>query len=160
VEAAKTVIKSFNNVQFMFIGDGPLKPSIEQKVKEYELEKYCHFLGQRLDIDTILPTLDVFVLSSLYEGLPISLLEAQYFGIASVATDVGGIPEVIEDGYNGLLVPPKDPQKLASAIMKVLTNDKLRDYLSANGRKIFNDKFTINRTAHAYMDLIYSILDK
>lgn len=158
VEAASKVIQSYKNVEFIYIGDGPLRPIIEKNVREYGIDSYSKFLGIRADVGTLFQTLDIFVLSSLWEGLPISLLEAQYFGVASVVTDVGGNPEVIKNGYNGLLVPPKDPAALASAILKVLRDDKFRHDLGMHGREIFMQKFSVEKMANAYLDLIYSIL--
>jgi len=154
VEAATKVVKAYNNVEFIFVGDGYLKPIIEQIAREYGIEKYCNFLGVRYDVAELLQTFDIFVLSSLWEGLPISLLEAQYLGVASVVTNVGGVPEVIQDGHNGLLVPPKDSNALASAIIKVLTNDNLRNDLSQNGQNVFAKKFTVEKMANAYLNLI------
>jgi glycosyltransferase involved in cell wall biosynthesis len=158
VQAAAKIIQSFKNVVFIFIGDGPLRPMIEQKVREYGIEKYCYFLGIRSDVGELLQTFDVFVLSSLWEGMPISLLEAQYFGVASVVTAVGGNPEVIKDGYNGLLVPPKDSDALASAILRVINNDEFRYVLGQHAREVFYQNFTIEKMADKYIDLIFSIL--
>ena len=159
VEAIAKVIKKFNNIEVMFIGEGILRPMIENKVKELYLSSYCHFLGNRLDIGDLLPTLDVFVLSSLWEGLPISLLEAQYFGVASVVTNVGGNPEVIKNEYNGLLVPRKNPERLSSAILRILTNDKLRHDFGRNAKKIFANNFVIDKMTGAYLDLISHIIN-
>lgn len=158
VRAAAKIIQSFKNVEFIFVGDGSLRQMIEQKVREYGIEKYCHFLGNRSEVGEILETLDVFVLSSLWEGLPISILEAQYFGIASVVTNVGGNSEVIKDGYNGLLVPPKNSEALSAAIIKVLHDNKLRSFLGSNAREIFKHRYSIETMANAYLEQIYNIL--
>lgn len=158
VEAAARIVKFYKNVEFIFVGDGPLRPMIEQRVKAYGLDKRCQFLGVRSDVGDLLQTFDVFVLSSLWEGMPISLLEAQYFGVASVVTNVGGIPEVIEDGYNGLIVQPKDTDGLASAILKVLRDDSMRNRLGQNGKEVFRHRFTIDKMADTYIDLIDKIL--
>ncbi len=158
VEAAAKLIKSRENVEFVFIGDGPLRSSIEQKVRDHGLSKYSRFLGVRSDVGSLLQTLDVFVLPSLREGLPISLLEAQYFGVPSVATEVGGNAEIIKNGYNGLLVPPRDPDALAKAILKVLNDSELGKELSARGREVFSRKYSGERMAKTYLDLIQTIL--
>jgi glycosyltransferase involved in cell wall biosynthesis len=158
VEAAAKIVKFYKNVEFIFVGDGNLRPKIEQKVSEYGLDTYTRFLGVRSDVGDLLQTFDVFVLSSLWEGLPISLLEAQYFGVASVVTNVGGIPEVIENEYNGLLVPPRNPDAMASAILRVLNDDKLRNNLGSHGSEIFTQKFSIEKMSNAYLYLIYDIL--
>ncbi len=157
IEAAARVIKSFVDVEFIFVGDGTLKAFIEQKAEELALSKYCKFLGYRTDVDQLLQSFDIFVLPSLWEGLPISLLEAQYFGIAAIATDVGGIPEVITNGYNGLLVSPKDPASLAAAMLKVLNDDNLRNELGLHGKQVFARKFGADIMANAYIKLISEI---
>lgn len=158
VRASAKIVQSFRNVEFIYVGDGPLRPIIEQKVKQYGVDTYSYFLGFRSDVGDLLQTFDVFVLSSLWEGLPISLLEAQYFGLASVVTEVGGVPEVIKNGYNGLLVPPKDSEAMASAILRVLRDNKLRNNLGLYGKEVFKQKFSIEKMSNAYLDLIYDIL--
>jgi glycosyltransferase involved in cell wall biosynthesis len=159
VEAATKIIQFFKNVEFIFVGDGPLRPMIEQKVREYSLDTCCHFLGVRSDIGVLFQTLDVFVLPSLREGLSISLLEAQYLGVASVVTDVGGNPEVIKNGYNGLVVSPKDPDALASAILRVLTDNELRNKFILHGKEVFTEKFSVEKMADSYLEIINNILN-
>jgi glycosyltransferase involved in cell wall biosynthesis len=158
LEALAEVVKTIKNVEIIFVGDGVLKEVIEQKARQLGLFEYCNFLGLRSDVDQLLQTFDIFVLSSLWEGLPISLLEAQYFGVASIATNVGGIPEVITDGYNGLLVPEKDPAALASAMLKILIDDNLRQELGRHGKEVFAHKFASGNMANAYLDLTSEIL--
>lgn len=157
VDAAARVVQSCKDVEFIYVGDGPLRPSIEKKVRECGLLHYSHFLGNRTDVGNLLQTFDVFVLSSLWEGLPISLLEAQSFGVASVVTKVGGNPEVIDHGYNGMLVPPKDPEKLAEAIITVINNNELKNELGMNSKMVFNQKFSIDKMANNYLNIINNI---
>jgi glycosyltransferase involved in cell wall biosynthesis len=157
VEASAQIVKKYKNVEFIYVGDGPLRSFIENKVKEFGLDTYSHFLGVRNDFIDLLQTFDIIVLSSLWEGLPISLLEAQYFGIASVVTDVGGNSEVVEDGYNGLLVPPKNPYALANAILRIISDPALMHYLAFNGKKIFHQKFSIEKMTNSYINLINTI---
>ena len=157
IEAASMVVKYYKNVEFIFVGDGPLRQIAEEKVKKLNIESYCHFLGNRSDVGKILQTFDIFILSSLWEGLPLSLLEAQYFGIASIVTNVGGIPEVVKNEYNGLLVPPKDPVKLSQTILRVLNDYNLRKELGKNGKKVVMQRFTIDKMKNCYLNLIYSI---
>jgi glycosyltransferase involved in cell wall biosynthesis len=130
---------------------------MEEKAAVLGLSPYCRFLGFRSDVQELLRSFDVFVLSSLWEGLPISLLEAQHFGVAAVVTDVGGIPEVVTDGYNGLLVPSKDPGALASAILRLLANDALRNELAEHGKRVFAERFTSEKMADAYLGLSLEI---
>jgi glycosyltransferase involved in cell wall biosynthesis len=97
-------------------------------------------------------------LSSLWEGLPISLLEAQFFGIASVVTDVGGNPEVIKNGHNGLLVPPRDADKMADAILRIIIDEDLRNELGLKARQIFAERYSLKKMATNYLNTIHGIM--
>lgn len=154
VEAISQIVRSYTDVEFLFVGDGPLRSTIEARVDQSGLRAFCRFLGVRSDMDLLFPSFDIFVLSSLWEGLPISLLEAQYFGAASVVTDVGGNAEVVQDDYNGLLVQPRDPGALAAAILRVLNDDRLREKYSNNGRMVIEQRFSIDHMTTGYLDLI------
>ncbi len=158
VAAAASIVQAYKNVEFVFVGDGPLRPQIEEKVRELGIEAYCHFYGERSDVGRILQSLDVFVLASLWEGLPISLLEAQYFGVASVVTDVGGNSEVIKNRQNGLLVPPKDPEAMALAVLQILSDDNLRHNFGINGRELIDRKYVLDKMVDSYLDLIADIM--
>lgn len=158
VTAAARVLRTYKNVEFVFVGDGALKPQIEKKVSDLGIEAHCHFLGERSDVGAILKTLDVFVLASLWEGLPISLLEAQYFGVASVVTDVGGNSEIVKNGRNGVVVPPKDPEKMALAVLRVLGDDTLRHTLGINGRELIERNYMLDKMVDSYLCLISDIM--
>jgi glycogen(starch) synthase len=157
VKAIEKVVREVRDVEFWFVGDGPLRAKIEAQVAAQGLQDYCLFFGFRADVASILKDLDLFVLSSLWEGMPISLLEAQYHGIPSVVTNVGGNPEVITDGFNGLLVPPKDPDALARSILKLLRDKEMSQELGRRAREVFFGKYTIEKMGTAYLDLIEAI---
>lgn len=160
VAAAANIVKAYKDVEFILVGDGPLRPRIEEAVRELGIEAYCHFYGGRPEVGDILRTLDVFVLASLWEGLPISLLEAQYFGIASVVTDVGGNSEIIENGLNGWLVPPRDPERMARAVLHLLCDDSLRRNFGINGRRLIDRKYIIDKTVDSYLAVISEIMEQ
>ena len=120
VEAMKKVIARSPGVAIWIVGDGALRPATERAVAEAGLDSQTRFLGLRKDIPALLTASDVVVHSSLREGLPLVVLEAFSVGAPLVATDVGGVAEVVKDGENGLLVPPADPGALARAIAAVL----------------------------------------
>lgn len=102
------------------VGDGPDRDALESRARELGLADRVHFLGERTDVERLLPAMDVFVLSSREEGIPNALLEAMAAARPAVATAVGGTPEVIEDGESGWLVPAQTPSALADALEDVL----------------------------------------
>jgi glycosyltransferase involved in cell wall biosynthesis len=106
----------------LLVGDGKERARLERRVEELGLRGLVTFLGERPDVERLLPEMDVFVLSSREEGIPNALLEAMAAGRPSVATAVGGTPEVLEDGRTGWLVPPADPVALAGALEAALSD--------------------------------------
>jgi glycosyltransferase involved in cell wall biosynthesis len=113
-------------IRLVLVGSGPLEAELTHQAADLGLAGRAAFVGSRHDVPELLPAFDVFALSSRFEGLPIALLEAMAAGLACVATSVGGIPEVITDGRDGLLVEPGDPDALAIALGKALSDDRLR----------------------------------
>lgn len=121
------------DTELVIVGDGPLHRKLEKKVVDDEIPDVI-FVGARRDVDKIMPSADLFVLPSVSEGFPITILEALASGLPVVATNVGGISEVMDDSV-GLMVEPSEPQKLAMAMDKILENKELMDSMSANARK-------------------------
>lgn len=117
------------------VGLGPLEDELRAATEELEVAERTTFLGSRDDVPRILPLFDLFVLSSQFEGFPISLVEAMATGLPSVATAVGGIPEVLVDGRNGLLVESQDRDGLRAAITKLMDDPDLAALLGANARR-------------------------
>lgn len=118
----------------VLVGLGPLEDELRALARQLGIAERVVFAGSRDDVFALLPALDVFALSSRFEGLPIALLEAMASGVAPVATRVGGIPEVITDGRDGLLVDPGDPAALAAALARVLGDDGERARIAACAR--------------------------
>ena len=116
------------------VGDGPLRASVEQAATEAGLAGRVSFLGLRKDVPDILSASDVTVHSSLREGLPRVVLEALAVGTPVVATAVGGVPDVLADGVNGLLVPPEDPAALAGAVLATLADPEAAARRAQAGR--------------------------
>lgn len=111
------------------MGRGPLEVELGERSRELGLEDRLQFLGQRHDVLRLLTAADLFVLASRQEGMPVSLMEATSIGAAIVATSVGGVPQVITDGVDGLVVPPGDPPALADAIERLVGDPDLRSEL-------------------------------
>ncbi|MGH8824600.1 MAG: glycosyltransferase [Jiangellaceae bacterium] len=117
------------DLRLVLVGSGPLEGDLRSLARALGIEAATVFAGSRPDVGALLPAFDVFALSSRFEGLPIALLEALAARLPCVATSVGGIPEVITDGEDGLLVHPGDPDALATAIGKLLADDGMRSVL-------------------------------
>jgi glycosyltransferase involved in cell wall biosynthesis len=128
------------SVTFLLAGGGPLAPQVEAAAAG--LGGRVKVLGQRLDVPDLLAAADAFVLSSDWEGLPITLLEAMAAGVPAVVTDVGGNREVVRDGVDGFLVPPRDPTALARAVERLARDRALRARISAAARATFDARFT------------------
>ena len=123
----------------VLVGLGPLEDELRALARRLGIAERVVFAGSRDDVFALLPALDVFALSSRFEGLPIALLEAMASGVAPVATRVGGIPEVITDGRDGVLVDPGDPGALAAALTRVLADDDERARIAACARSRAGD---------------------
>ncbi|MBT1074646.1 glycosyltransferase [Geobacter grbiciae] len=118
LQALKSVRNTIPNAVCVLVGDGPERTRLEQMARQQGTAEAVVFAGKRDDVPLILPRFDLFVLPSLSEGLPMALLEAQAARVPAIATNVGAIPTVIQDGATGLVVPPGDAQALAEAIIR------------------------------------------
>ncbi len=137
IESAKYVCRKYVDIKFILTGKGTIKNYLERRIDSFGLKKNFCFTGfvDRSMLLEYYQNAAIYVLPSYYEGLPTTLLEAMSCGIPSIATNVEGSSEVIIDGETGLLVPPKDPEKLAEAIIMLLENKVLRNRLKMNARK-------------------------
>jgi glycosyltransferase involved in cell wall biosynthesis len=141
----------------VLVGLGPLEDELRSLARRLGIGGRVVFAGSRNDVFELLPAFDVFALSSRFEGLPIALLEAMATGIAPVATAVGGIPEVLSDGVDGLIVPPGDPDALAAALAKLLDDDALRADLGDRARLragAFDLVHAVRRTEAIYRHVV------
>ncbi len=131
------------DTKFVIAGDGPLRSELVSEAKDLGLEKNVEFLGTRLDVDNVMVSMDVFVLSSLTEGISISLLEAMSHGKPCVVTNVGGNPEVIKEGINGKLVPKQDAGSLATAIKDLIQSPQAAGDLAREAKKTVEQDFSL-----------------
>jgi glycosyltransferase involved in cell wall biosynthesis len=125
-----------------FVGDGPTMSHAQAEVEKLRLENRIQFLGHRPDVTGILASADVFVLASHYEGLPISILEAMRAGLPVVASNAGGVPECVQHGKSGFLVPRCDSGALRGALSRLIESRQLRSSMGTAGRKLYEDRFT------------------
>jgi glycosyltransferase involved in cell wall biosynthesis len=126
-------------------GDGEDRPALQRIAADLGLNDRCRFLGWRSDLPSIYAALDVLALSSINEGTPVSIIEGMAAGVPVVATRVGGVPDVVRHGRDGLLVEPRNPQALASAISQVLSDRILAESLGSEGRRSALAQFDISR---------------
>ena len=158
LSAFRHVLHDHPDAILLLVGMGPLKEELEDHARSLGLEDRVRFLGSRNDVPAILPAMDVFVLSSLFEGRPISLLEAMSAGIACVSTAVGGIPEVIRDGKNGRLVPTKAPGQLGVVLTALLDDPASREDLGKAARETVMDGFSIEGAVSRYATAYRTVL--
>jgi glycosyltransferase involved in cell wall biosynthesis len=149
------------DVNLCFVGDGQLRPILTQFCISHKLLQYVHFLGNLPHHKAlqVVAKSSVFVLSSYEEGLPTALIEAMAFGKPVVATNVGGVSEVIKDGINGILVPPKSPEKLAESIEQLLCNSQLGRELSETASRSVKG-YSWNKIAESYLKVYQMCFNK
>jgi len=145
LDAAALVLREVPDARFVIAGEGELRESLQHQVKHLGLEKHVFLLGFRLDVLSVVKAFDIFVMSSVTEGLGTSLLDAMAAGKPIVATTAGGIPEVVKDGQTGYLVPPRDHREMADAIVKLLNDGALRRRMGEAGLALANARFSAER---------------
>jgi glycosyltransferase involved in cell wall biosynthesis len=158
LRAALKVIRIYPEAIFLLVGDGIERPGLEKTASSLGIKDSVIFAGMRKDVPEILSILNVFVLPSLSEGLPMALLEAQAAQIPVVATSVGAIPDVLENGATGMLIPPKDPQAIAEAIIMILSDKKLASGIAQKGFERVRDNFSSEKMASKYLSIYRELL--
>lgn len=130
------------NVKYLIIGDGSYLKTMQQELVEESVTGKVQFLGYREDVNQILPFCDIFVLPTLHETLSIALLEASKNCLPLIASNVGGIPEIIKSGENGILIPPSNPALLAKAIRELAVDDFKRKVMGEKAKELVEIKFS------------------
>lgn len=157
IRAALRVREAVPTARLVLVGQGPKEPDVRRQVRELGLQDMVVFAGQRDDAPRVAGAFDVFVLPSRYEGLAIALLEAMALGRPPVVTAVGGLSELVENGANGLIVPPSDPDALAQAIVLLLHDADLRSRLGEAARQRaaqFDIRKAVSRVGQVYEELL------
>jgi glycosyltransferase involved in cell wall biosynthesis len=157
LDAAARLQTRWPDARFLIVGDGERRAPLEAAARRHGLADRVTFLGWRRDLDRIYADLDVVVLTSANEGSPVSLIEAMAAARPVVATRVGGVPDLVEHGVNGLLVPPGDPPAVADAITTLLADADRRRAMGNAGRKRVRDAHGVDRLV-ADVDRLYSEL--
>jgi glycosyltransferase involved in cell wall biosynthesis len=157
IEAARYIHSKHHNTSFVFTGDGPLKQDLEQKARKLGIEKNILFLGWRDDVARIICIYDIFCLPSLNEGMGRVLVEAMALGKPIVASDIGGIPDLVVHGKNGFLVPPKNSLQLARHIQILIEDKEKREKMGQAGKEMalnFSKEIMVEKISNLYKELM------
>jgi glycosyltransferase involved in cell wall biosynthesis len=154
VRALQHVVAERPQARLLLIGDGPERAKIEEEVCHRGLSAHARFLGQRGDVERLLAAADVFLLSSISEGIPVTLIEAMTAGLPVVSTAVGGVAEVVLDGQTGLLAPSADDSGLAQHVLRLAASPDLRRRMGEQGRRRAAALFS-ERRMHDCYDRLY-----
>jgi L-malate glycosyltransferase len=160
VEAARLLRERFRAVHFLLVGDGPLREDVVAAVARAGLQDVVHLPGIREEVRPFLAATDIYMMSSIFEGLPVALLEAMAMKCAPVCTAVGGIPELIRDGENGLLTEPERPEQLAKAVGDLLADPKRIASLGAAARSTVEAGFSMQRMARELEDVYLAVVGR
>ncbi len=153
IEAFAQVAPKFPDVDLALVGDGEERENLENLVEELGLKQRVKFLGVRADVPHLLPRLSVFALTSRTEAASLSLLEAMGAGVPVIATDVGGNGEIVESGVHGLLVKDDDPDDLAAALERVLSNAEEAEEMATQGQQRVSQEYRLETTMGGYYQL-------
>jgi len=148
IQAAAILRSSYPDLHVLIAGEGPEKPRLEALVRDLGLDDVIMMLGCRLDVPDVLAALDVAICASHYEGSPLAVMEYMGAALPIVATRVGGVPDLIEDGVNGLLVEPGNPAGLAKAIADLLSDRERASALGARARERRRLEFDLDVMVH------------
>lgn len=153
IEAAQEVLQQRPQTRFLIVGDGPCRPFLEKFAGDMEINDKITFTGFVEDVYTLMAELDLLVISSLWEGFGLTAIEAMVLGVPVVATEVGGLPEVVRHGETGLLVPPANAAALAKRIIWMLDHPREAREMAAKGGDVVQRKFTAGEMARRTVDL-------
>ncbi len=148
------------DVQLLVIGGGEDRDALERDAIAKGLSARVHFLGVRRDVGNLLAAMDVFVLPSLWEGLPLALVHAMGAGVPVVASRVAGVPEVVDDGRTGLLVPPSDAPALGAALTRMFEDPALRERLGRDACLSVLPRFGVDRYVESMTSLYDTLLER
>ena len=153
IEATALLLRTYPDVRVTCVGDGPERDRLMALAHDRGVSHAVAFPGHADDIPAVLAANDVFVLSSRSEAFPNAVLEAMAAGLPVVASNVGGIPEIVDDGRTGLLMPPDDPRALADRLMQLLSSPALAALLGAAARADVRARYSFDRMVHGFEQL-------
>lgn len=159
LEAFKKVVEIIPKAILIIVGDGILKSDIEAKIKELYLENSVIMTGYRQDVPEILASLDIFLSTSFWEGTPKAIVEAMLMAKPIIATEVGGVPELIENGVSGILIPCGDKEALVKAVDRLINDKALAERLGQSARQYAKGKFSLESMIKKIEELYNSFVE-
>jgi glycosyltransferase involved in cell wall biosynthesis len=160
LKAATEIKKKYSNVKFVIVGEGALKRKLKTLAKKVKIENSVIFVGFREDIPEILDDFDIFVLSSVREGIPLVLLEALAKAKPVVSFEVGGIPEVITNGETGILVQARNYKSLAENVVSLLNKPQLAKKIAKKGQERVKKDFNLEAMTDKYQEIYQQIINR
>jgi glycosyltransferase involved in cell wall biosynthesis len=160
IESASLLSKKYSNLKFIIIGDGENKMQLKALIKEKEIENIFFLAGHRSNIEEILHSFDIFVLSSISEGLPTVLLEAMCAKIPVIATNVGGVSEIVTDKKTGFIVEPKKPERMAKKIEEAFNNREITSHFTSEAYKMVYSRFTIKNKVETLNKIYHELINQ
>ena len=147
IYAMKMVTQRVKNVKLIITGEGPLRDTLLELARKLEVDKYVRFVGTvpRILMPKLMQASSIYVNTSLSEGCPVSLIEAAASGVPIVSFDVGGVSDIVVDGFNGFLCPPRNPKAIADRILYLLENPSEIKRMGLNGRRLAEEKFDMEK---------------
>lgn len=156
--AFEPIANQYDNTHLLIVGEGPLRADLVTAIQHKDLQTRVTLLGHRNDVPELMSQADIFVLSSLWEGMPNVVLLAMQAGLPVIATAVEGIPDLIQNNIHGRIIKPGCTKELESAIRELLTYDELRTAFSENSKTLVNNEFTWNQISRRYSECYRSLL--
>ena len=157
IKTANEISKNNKNFKFVIVGDGALRNEFEKLITDYNISQNIFLIGWRRDISNILHSSDFFVMTSLWEGLPISTIEALSCGLVPIVNDVDGQREIIKDGYNGFLIKPHDIKAIEEKILLLAKNSELKNKMSENARESIDYTFSTDHMIKQHEQLYLTL---
>lgn len=162
IDAALDLRNTSTPIKMLIVGEGPEREALDQRIRNKGLEKIVIFAGFQQDTENWLSAMDIFVLPSLTEGTPMALLEAMAVGIPVIATAVGGVPKVLTDGINGMIVQPGDSKAISEKIKLLINNFELKNLLRSKAIDIIKAKYSISswcKTVEHRYNFVYNAMN-
>ena len=159
LEAMPDILRDAPNTHYLIVGEGDFGDQLKALAKSLGVEDHVTFAGQRNDIPDVLQAGDIFVLPTLIDALPTVLIEAMAVRKAIVASNVGGVPEIVEHGKNGLLVEPAKPQQLVESCLRLIKHGEIREAMAESGFQIAHSKFNIENQVNTISDTYEELIN-